>query len=68
MITLSMACGHTLTVPHDIDAAPMCPTCGERRVQHVTARAPRFRGVAQGPHVTYESLPAIPVTIGVPHA
>jgi predicted RNA-binding Zn-ribbon protein involved in translation (DUF1610 family) len=64
VITLSMACGHVVQIG-DNDGPSPCPTCGERRVQAVKARAPKFRGVCQGPHAKYESLSATPVTVGV---
>lgn len=55
-ILLTMACGHRVKAPDDI-RAPLCPTCGETRVAHVKAPAPRFRGVVMGPCATYEDLP-----------
>lgn len=62
MITVTMACGHSLNVM-DIDV-PVCKECGERRVASVKALAPKFRGVCQGPLATYEDLKGIPVTMG----
>lgn len=63
-ITIRLACGHAaLTVSEEIDIAPVCPECGERRVRHVTARAPRFRGVCQGPSARSEMLAAMPVAV-----
>lgn len=56
MIRVSMACGHRLQA--DSETAPRCAECGETRVAHVSAPAPRFRGVVLGPCATYEDLPA----------
>jgi len=67
VITLTFGCGHTTKVPDDALIA-VCPTCGERRVQQVKARAPRFRGVVNGPHATFEALPGIHVSVGVTDA
>lgn len=63
MIKLVMACGHSLDVSDAGNEAPVC-ACGERRVASVKARAPKFRGVCQGPHAKYEDLQGIPVTMG----
>ena len=63
-MTVTMACGCVLKLG-DTDGAPICVAHDERRVQAVKARAPKFRGVCQGPHATYESLPAMPVSVGV---
>lgn len=61
MIEVTLACGHTMKVSGE--DAPVCH-CGERRVQRVKARAPKFRGVCQGPHASFTALSGIPVTIG----
>lgn len=63
MIELVFACGHRQKEADDVHVG-ICQTCGERRVQTVKARAPRFRGVCQGPSATYEALGGIPVTVG----
>lgn len=49
MVTVRFACGHQ----HDVDSAtaPQCKTCGETRVQRVTAPKPVFRGSCSGPCV-----------------
>lgn len=61
-ITVRLACGHeTVTVSENSDTPPVC-WCGERRVRQVTAPAPRFRGVCQGPSARPEALPALPVS------
>ena len=60
MITVTMACGHRMAVG---ESAPRCATCGETRVSHVKAPAPRFRGVVLGPCATYEDLPAQRVSL-----
>jgi DNA-directed RNA polymerase subunit RPC12/RpoP len=67
VITLSMACGHTVKIG-DGDGPVACPECGERRVSHVKARAPKFRGVVLGPYAQFESLTGVPVVVGVPDA
>lgn len=64
MLKLRMACGHALEIS-ETETSVICPECGERRVQSVQARAPKFRGVVQGPYTTYVSLPAMPVLVGV---
>ena len=48
MIRVTFACGHHVTIAATQADAPVCPTCGERRVQRVTAPSPRIRieGVA----------------------
>ena len=61
-IKVQFACGHTLTSPDDMTHA-QCPACGERRVSRVTAPAPRFRGLVDGPCATFEVLPAVPVRL-----
>ena len=50
MITLRFACQHVIDVSDDATETPRCPICGEARVQHVTAPAPRFTGACRGPH------------------
>lgn len=60
MITVRFACGHAESVDVKVVDTPVC-WCGERRVSHVDAPRPRFRGVAQGPCAEYEDLPAQPV-------
>lgn len=64
-IRLGFACGHALTISES-DQAPVCEQCGERRVSRVTARAPKFRGVCQGPHAQFVPLAGMPVTVGEP--
>ncbi len=49
MITVRFACGHEMTVGEAQTEAPICAVCHERRVQRVTAPAPRFRGTVTGP-------------------
>lgn len=56
-MTATMACGHRIAIDAD-GSAPRCGECGETRVSHVKAPAPRFRGTALGPCATYEDLPA----------
>jgi hypothetical protein len=58
-VSVTFACGHSATVLTD-GAAPQC-LCGETRVSRVKAPAPRFRGVATGPHATVQALDAMPI-------
>ena len=49
-IIVRFACGHAgQELGESADAAPTCPVCGERRVSHVQAPPPRFRGAVRGP-------------------
>ena len=64
MITLRFACRHRITFTDtDQPSAPVCPTCGERRVSHVTAPAPRFSGMAGGPCATGHPVSSRPMTL-----
>ena len=66
-MTVTFACGHT-TILDDTratDDAAICG-CGERRVTHVAARAPRFRGSCTGPYAEACSLEARPVDLTGP--
>ena len=65
-MTISFRCGHAMSVPDSISAAPRCGICGETVVARVVTRPPCFRGVARGPHAVYEPLPALPVDLTVP--
>jgi len=58
---LRFACGHATSCPEDVQQAPTC-WCGEHRIARVFVRVPRFRGVAQGPHVVSEALTGLPVS------
>lgn len=54
---LLLRCGCEL--PYDEDTPPVCPTHGSTGVARtVRMPAPRFRGVATGPHVQPMDLPA----------
>lgn len=61
MVRVTFACGHSAAISED--AAPSCPACGDQRVRHVKARAPRFVGVARGPYAEYQPLEAIAVDL-----
>ena len=63
MITVTMACTHTVEVGESQHGPPVC-ACGERRVSHVHVRAPKFTGVCHGPQATYAPLPGIPIQVG----
>lgn len=60
-ITIRFACGHGFSLEPTSDVAPVCPTCGERRVSRVDAPAPRFTGWVTGPSAESAPLPAVPV-------
>ena len=47
MVIVTLACG--CKVESDGLTAPQCAEHHESRVQHVTARPPRFRGAVTGP-------------------
>lgn len=53
---VTFACGHRAELGDNPGTAPICGECQESRVQHVKARAPRFRGVATGPYTEYANL------------
>ena len=59
MIYVKFACGHRFSV--DGNSAPVCPTCGERRVSRTQAPAPRFVGICSGPSAESKALEGIPV-------
>lgn len=59
-ITVTYACGHTQSIGANSDTPPICE-CGERRVSRVSAPAPRFRGICQGPSASMVALEAVPV-------
>ena len=62
-ITVRFACGHQTRVSEATTAsAPQCH-CGETRVQHVSVRAPRFRGACHGPYC--ETTAADPITVAL---
>ena len=63
MVTVTFACGHRAQVGTNVDTQPCCPECGERTVQRVKARAPRFVGVATGPYAETKALDAIAVNL-----
>lgn len=46
-VRLTFACGHAQTWQEG--DAPVCATCGERRVARTAAPAPRFHGTCTGP-------------------
>lgn len=55
-LRIRLACQHpTLVLPDSLDGTPVCPVCGETRVQSVVAdRAPRFKGSVLGPCAAYD--------------
>ena len=60
-VRITFACGHGQAWQDG--GAPICATCGERRVSRVKAPAPRFRGVCVGPSATRDALAAVPVSV-----
>lgn len=56
-------CGHTVRPDAKAESAPVCPTCGNRTIERVEVRPPRFTGAASGPHVETRDLPAVPVSL-----
>ena len=67
MITVRMACGHDrLEMGDDVKGVPICPVCGERRVQQTTAPPPRFRGVCTGPSARLLALEPMAVAGAAP--
>jgi len=54
-MTIAFRCGHSLTMPREASAAPVC-ACGERVVSHVTGATPRFVGACSGPHAEYQQV------------
>lgn len=63
MITIRFACGHGFTIDASVSAAPVCPTCGERRVSRVLAPAPKFTGFCSGPSAESKALEGTPIAI-----
>lgn len=62
-MTVLFRCGHAQVVDADKTASPRCATCGEFRIARaLRVRAPRITGVATGPLVETQALPAIAVT------
>lgn len=49
MITVRFFCGHQGQIPDTQTDAPRCATCGDTRISHVQAPAPRFTGFVAGP-------------------
>lgn len=54
-MTITFACGHTAQIGDNPSSAPICG-CGERQIQGVQARAPRFTGACTGPYATFANL------------
>lgn len=61
MIRLTFACGHSQ--PWNDGDGAICRTCGERRVSHTQAPAPRFRGVCVGPSATRDDLGPMAISV-----
>jgi hypothetical protein len=54
-MTVEFRCGHTLDLPRNVAAAPVCP-CGERIVSRVSGAVPRFVGTCSGPYAETQAL------------
>ena len=53
-------CGHEQAVPINLQAAPICLTCGERVVSRVMGARPRFVGACVGPFAETKAVePAV---------
>lgn len=63
MIYVRFACGHRFSIDPSALSAPICPTCGERRVSRTSAPAPRFVGVCSGPSAERVALEGLPIAI-----
>jgi len=61
-MTITFRCGHTLTLPRDVAAAPVC-ACGERVVSRVAGATPRFTGTCSGPFAETQDLPGAVVNL-----
>lgn len=62
-MVVTFGCGHRADVPSNLATAPVCPTCGDRRVTHVKTRPPSFTGACTGPYATFKALDAMPVSL-----
>jgi hypothetical protein len=56
VIALRFTCGHAGSASPNAATAPVCGQCGETRIAHVKARAPRFTGTCTGPYAEYKAL------------
>lgn len=61
-MTVTFACGHKAEIPETASLPPQCG-CGEKRVQAVKARAPRFVGACSGPHTEFRNLADVTVNL-----
>lgn len=59
---ITFGCGHTADMGDNPSGSPVC-ACGDRRVTHVKARAPRFVGACTGPMAEFKNLG--PATVSV---
>jgi len=56
---ITFACGHDAQIGDNPSGAPVC-ACGEKRIQAVKVRAPRFTGAVSGPYAEFKNLePAV---------
>lgn len=59
---VTFACGHHAEIAETASLPPQCG-CGERRVQAVKARAPKFRGACTGPCSEFQNLAEVTVNL-----
>lgn len=64
-IQVTFLCGHGVSVDEHEADSPVCLTCGERRIQRVSARPPRFRGACQGPNAIEDTEAARPRAVSL---
>ncbi len=57
-MTITFRCGHSVSVPREVAAAPACGTCGERVVSRVEGAIPRFVGACRGPYAETKAVDA----------
>lgn len=48
-MTVIFKCGHEVTLPRAVEAAPVCQQCGERIVARVLGATPTFTGACRSP-------------------
>jgi hypothetical protein len=65
-MTITFRCGHVMSAPDALAAAPRCGICGETVVSRVAVRPPSFVGRVRGPYAKYEDLGALPVSLRAP--
>jgi hypothetical protein len=59
---VTFACQHTAEIGDNPSGPPVC-ACGERRIQAVKARAPKFTGACSGPFAEFRQLDPVVVNL-----